>query len=93
MKLQPLTPEQEEAVNRSKSAAQRIEQDPLLKDYIRDMFSGKANALRRDALAKLTQGSSPEDAFEAKVIARTAEAMDTCYQIHLSLSQEPKTPA
>lgn len=91
MKLAPLTPEQEEAINRAKSAARLFEGDPLLKEYICELFSGKATQLRRDALVKLTSGTSPEDAFEAKVIARTAEALDNCYQIHVSMSQEPKT--
>ena len=93
MKLTPLTPATQEALNRSKSAAKRVEEDALLKEYIREIFGGKANQLRREALAKLTGGTSPDDAFEAKVIARTADAVDNCYQIHISLSQEPKPTA
>lgn len=91
MKLPPPTPEQEEAINRSMSAARLIEGDPALKEYIRELFSGKANQLRREALVKLTVGISPDDALEAKVKARTASGMDECYQIHISMSQEPKT--
>jgi len=91
MKFTPPTPEEAEVIARSKSAARRIQDDHLLKDYIREIFQGKANQLRREALVKLTGAKSAEEAFEAKTIAKTGEALDACYQVHLALSQEPKS--
>jgi hypothetical protein len=66
MKSSPLSPQEAEAMAQVVSAAQRMQEDPLLRNLRDGYLVGQIEALEAEAMQKLIKANSLESFFDAK---------------------------
>lgn len=91
MKSVPLSPQEAEAMAQVKSAAQRMQDDPLLRNLRDGYLVGQIKDLENEALVKLKKANSLEAFFDAKATALASTKMAD-FHSRLVLFGKPEEP-